>query len=69
MFAPTVTGQSTLPVTMRAFAQASHNVGTLMSSAYQYQPFKFLLKGSNGELAMTPCFAGAVPVTIVVWLG
>src|SRR2546426_8650906 len=67
MLALTVTGQSTLAVVSPAFAHTSHRVGTLISSAYQYQPLRFLLKGSNGELAMIPCLAGATPVTIVAW--
>ena len=47
---------------------ASQSVGTLMSSAYQYHPPKFVLKGSNGLVVMIPCRAGETPVTSVVWL-
>src|SRR5215510_6875553 len=67
--APTVTGQSTLAVTRPAFPAASQSVGTLTSSAYQYQPPMFLLYGSNGVFAVIPCLAGETPVTSVVWLG
>ena len=67
--APTVTGQSTLAVTSPASPATSHSVGTLMSSAYQYQPLALVLSGSKGELFRMPCTAGATPVTSVVWLG
>src|SRR5215218_1324189 len=69
MRAPTVTGQSTLAVTFPACDATSHNVGTLMSSAYQYHPVLLVLSGSNGELLRMPCTDGATPVTSVVWLG
>ena len=42
--APTVTGHWTLAVLRPAFAAASHNVGTRISSAYQYQPWIIFLQ-------------------------
>src|SRR5262249_61217268 len=66
--APTVTGQSRDDVTNPAFAAASQRVSTWMSSAYQYQPSRFLPRGSNVLLATMPWRAGETPVTIVVWL-
>src|SRR5262245_22026049 len=69
IFAPTVVGQSMLDVTTFASAATSHSVGTRMSSAYQYQPPRFLESGSNGVLVRMPCFAGETPVTIVACAG
>ena len=47
---PTVTGHDTLPTVRPACAAASQRVGTAMSSAYQYQPSKFLPSGSKVTL-------------------
>src|ERR1041384_2891413 len=68
MFAPTVAGQSTLVVVSPAFVAASQSVGTLMSSAYQYQPPRFLLNGLSGGCGVLPCPAGFPPRPFSVFL-
>ena len=47
----TVTDQLTLAVLSSRAAAALHSVGTRTSSAYQYQPSRFVFSGSNGVFA------------------
>src|SRR5678810_952999 len=51
--APTLTGHCTLAVLNPARDAASQSVGTRMSSAYQYQPLWFSLRGSKTCLLYT----------------
>src|SRR5262249_27266923 len=67
--APTLAGHWMLAVVIPASRAASQSVGTLMSSAYQYQPPWFFPSGSNMVLPRMPCLAGDTPVIKVVWLG
>src|SRR4051812_23701271 len=56
--APTLTGHATLPTTYPAVAPASHSVGDWISSAYQYQPPRFVRSGSKVMFKAIPCLDG-----------
>ena len=56
--APTLTGQDRLATLPPLSCTASHNVRTLMSAAYQYQPPMFFCRGSKVGLLAMPCLGG-----------
>src|SRR5580658_3225419 len=53
-FAPTVTGQLMLAADKPPFTAASQRVGAFRSSAYQYQPCRFVNWGSKVALFRMP---------------